>query len=1697
MSTKLEKRLADCLTKRKALLVIQESVEKFIKQYDNENDVYQIPIRLEALDRIYTEFQDLQADIEKYDDAEKLEEHMEERAVFESRFCSAKGFLLMKRSTDPNQSTVLNTSLTANNQPASPSFHLRLPKIELPRFDGDFSRWLSFRDTFTSMVHSNADIPTVAKLQYLLQSLEGEAHKPFESINIEADNYALTWDTLLKRYDNKRYLKRQLFRALYDIPPLKRESPKDDLIDDYQRHVKALAKLKEPVGYWDTPLINLLIYKLDPTTLRAWEEKTSSSDDVTYEQLVDFLYQRVRMLKSVVTDLNHRYTQPGQVKVAGPTQTQKKPFKMVSNSATAETKSYTPNCIACPESHFLFQCPAFSKMSVHQRRELVTQKRLCWNFFRSGHQSRNCTSKYNCHNCHQKHHTLLHETVEPKVQSTSVVVSGQPTQQPIPSTSSAAKTPRSENSNTQISLSVQSCQFTVLLETVNLLVMDSGSMCSFITKKLANTLNLRRTKVDIAVSGIGETSKQIKRKLTATIKSKLLSYSTTLDFLILKKPTVCLPTTATDVSSWKFPEVTLADPYFHIPADIDMIVGGEIYHDLHTGNKVLFGEGQPVFVETAFGWTVTGKVSIQLSEIPRVCHLTTVDRNLEQALQKFWELEAVEPCSKFTTEENLCEELYATTTTRDSSGRYVVSLPLTRDPLVTLGNSRTIAERCLLNLERRFKRDPTTKEAYCRFVEEYKRLNHMVKLVDPVDETQPHCYLPHHPVFKESSITTKIRVVYNASCKTSSGFSVNDLQLVGLVVQEDLLSIHIRFRIHQIAFVADVEKMYRQILLNPSCRRYQLILWRPNPDQPIATYELQTVTYGFASAPFLATRTLQQIALDAAVTYPAAAAAAQRDFYVDDFLSGADTAESAIRIRREMSAMLSAAGFPLRKWASNSPEVLADIPTEDRAFAEYHDLQDDQSVSTLGLIWDPRSDVMRFKVQLPLPAPTLTKRKIMSYVAQIFDQLGLVGPVIVIAKLFMQRLWSLKTDEGDSYEWDRPLAPSLQTEWKEFHGTLDTIATLRIPRCVSLANATSFQLHFFSDASQRAYGVCCYVRSECAESVHVQLLTPKSKVAPLAKPQTIARTSNPADPLSRGVNPVDIEQHSLWWNGPDWLSLPPSLWPVSELPSLDPCWMSEAKTKVAMIATVDSTFSDPLFSRFSSFNKFRRCIAYWMRYFRALKAASKKTTIVPFEYLTTADFREADIALCRLAQRESFPKEISNLLSSDRVATSSPLKWLKPKISVEGIIRVGGRLGNAAVSVDPKFPILLSSKHPLAILLVKYYHHTLLHAGPQLMLATIGQKFWIIGGRNLVRRIYHQCHTCFRSKPVLVQQSIADLPTSRVTPFAICGMDYCGPVYIKSPIRNRAPTKAYIAIFVCFAVRAVHIELVSDLSTAAFLAALRRFVARRGWMSEIHSDNGTAFKGAANKLHRIYEMLKSNERDRKQILDWCAEHEIVWRFIPPRAPHFGGLWEAAVKSAKNHLLREIGTVNITYEDMVTLLAQVEMCLNSRPLVPIPTDPSDLKVLTPGHFLIGTSFQAVPDINLSDIPDNRLTHFELTQKRFQRIWSRWAPEYLQKLQSRATKSSPPVTITPGAVVVIKDDNLPPIQWPLGRITKVHPGKDGVVRVVTLRTATTEAVVRPVAKIALLPMQEHLESVDDQLEHAKIARGLRGNQADDRR
>ncbi|XP_062557114.1 uncharacterized protein LOC134221972 [Armigeres subalbatus] len=253
--------------------------------------------------------------------------------------------------------------------------------------------------------------------------------------------------------------------------------------------------------------------------------------------------------------------------------------------------------------------------------------------------------------------------------------------------------------------------------------------------------------------------------------------------------------------------------------------------------------------------------------------------------------------------------------------------------------------------------------------------------------------------------------------------------------------------------------------------------------------------------------------------------------------------------------------------------------------------------------------------------------------------------------------------------------------------------------------------------------------------------------------------------------------------------------------------------------------------------------------------------------------------------------------------------------------------------------------------------------------------------------------------------------------------------------------KMYVAVFICLCTKAVHLELVSDLTTDRFIQALRRFSARRGKCEDLYSDNGTNFVGARNKLKELDELLRTKEH-REGVARHCSEQGTRWHFNPPSAPHFGGLWEAAVRSAKIHLVKVVGETPLSPEDFTTLLVQIEGCLNSRPLTPMSDDPNDLEPLTPSHFLIGSSLQSLPDPDLENVKLNRLDRFQLMQKLLQDFWKRWRREYLCQLQGRNKRWKPPIKVDIGGLVIIREDNQPPMKWKLGRITAVHPGTDGI-------------------------------------------------------
>ena len=283
----------------------------------------------------------------------------------------------------------------------------------------------------------------------------------------------------------------------------------------------------------------------------------------------------------------------------------------------------------------------------------------------------------------------------------------------------------------------------------------------------------------------------------------------------------------------------------------------------------------------------------------------------------------------------------------------------------------------------------------------------------------------------------------------------------------------------------------------------------------------------------------------------------------------------------------------------------------------------------------------------------------------------------------------------------------------------------------------------------------------------------------------------------------------------------------------------------------------------------------------------------------------------KIVQQESYAQVLKELGKKQVVAANSVLKTLHPFIDNEGLIRVGGRLQHSTLPYQTRHQMILPANHHFSRFIVSAEHLRLHHAGPQLLIASLREKYWILRIRNQVKTVIHQCLTCYKLKAQATQQFMGELPSTRVQPsrpFLNTGVDYAGPISLKvGTPRSKTIIKGYIAIFVCFATKAVHIEAVTSLTTEAFLSALRRFIARRGRPKIIHSDNGTNFQGAANELHAVYKMLQSTSQ-MATIQDFLTAEGCEWRFIPPHSPHFGGLWEAAVKSMKYHL--QIGRAHV-------------------------------------------------------------------------------------------------------------------------------------------------------------------------------------------
>ena len=444
-----------------------------------------------------------------------------------------------------------------------------------------------------------------------------------------------------------------------------------------------------------------------------------------------------------------------------------------------------------------------------------------------------------------------------------------------------------------------------------------------------------------------------------------------------------------------------------------------------------------------------------------------------------------------------------------------------------------------------------------------------------------------------------------------------------------------------------------------------------------------------------------------------------------------------------------------------------------------------------------------------------------------------------------------------------------------------------------------------------------------------------------------------------------------------------------------------------------------------------------------------------------------------VSQEDSFTTQISTLKKKQALSRKDHLLALNPFIDSHGILRVGGRGSHSEMSYNSRHPVILPGKHPITKLIVRTEHLRLLHAGTTLTAASLSRRYHILGSKRAVRDVVRPCVMCRRVVARPQPQFLGQLPKERLSPglvFEHTGVDYAGPVLVRCGAKRKSTlVKAYVSVFISLTVKAVHLELVSDLTSEAFIAALRRFVSRRGKPHLLWSDNGSNFVGANCELKEMFTFLKESGVQH-DISDFCSSQGINWKFIPERAPHFGGLWEAAVRSMKLHLRKVIADSKLTYEELTTVLSQVESCLNSRPLTPLHDDDDGLDILTPGHFLIGRPMEALPDPAASYQPQSLLRRWLLCQLLVRHFWQRWSSEYLSHLMKLTKWKYPSQNLQNGDLVCLHEDKFSPTVWPMGRIVDTHQGRDGLVRVVPVKTSKGE-YKRPVNKVALiLPAKE---------------------------
>jgi len=682
-----------------------------------------------------------------------------------------------------------DVSISSSTTSDHPHNHIKLPKLAVPTFNGDVLKWAVFWERFRSIIHDNSKLDNHEKLTYLRQAItDPDAAQLLSTTTISPGQYDELVDTLQKRYDKKRIIHQHHVLALINCSSVKHDTHKElcAFIDTFSLNIRALENAKQFDA--ESILTSIATYKLPKVITDRWSLHTRDTKTVPkIKDLLAFLTEHVNSTASASAVL---------AKLDVAREPARKPRAAVHVTQPATTRNQSGVCSACKgDRHILYYCSAFMAMSLDDKQEHVRQNNICANCLTYGHRVKDCRSLGRCKKCRRNHHTILHRDHSPAPPAETQAASSQSSQpqQTAPATVASIMATFEPTLHMTAVVTLESSQGRQLRARAFL---DTGSHLTIMTRRAAQLLQLHLHPEKLGMTGIGDVNTSSSHSSHVFLKTTENTKPLFLKVFVLPKVTGNMPAQVPPPLK-QLPhlrDLPLADPQFDQPGKIDLLIGNDALQDIIMPEFRRGAPSEPVAIKTIYGWAVMGRLpSTSTSATPSV-NVAIPTPSSDDLLKRFWETEEVSTAPVNTSEEKAVLEHFVTNHVFLSQGLYQVTLPRKGDAPV-LGESRSQALRRLKSNEQSLLKKGMWQQ-FQDVVKEYLDLGH----AEPIPNNELNLpdpqvyYMPMHSVVKESSSTTKLRVVFDASAKTSSGHSFNDTLAVGPTLYPPITDILIKFR---------------------------------------------------------------------------------------------------------------------------------------------------------------------------------------------------------------------------------------------------------------------------------------------------------------------------------------------------------------------------------------------------------------------------------------------------------------------------------------------------------------------------------------------------------------------------------------------------------------------------------------------------------------------------------------------------------------------------------------------------------------------------------------------------------------------------------------------------------------------------------------------------------------------------------------